>query len=191
MHLADLGFKQISVEPVVTDEAEPYALSKEDLPEIFAQYEALAGALVKREKTPDWFNFFHFMVDLDQGPCVYKRLSGCGAGHEYVAVTPTGDIFPCHQFADKPEFKMGNVYEEGYDKKISERFARSNVYSKEACRACWAKFYCSGGCAAGALNQNGDINKPYELACEMEKKRTECAIAIRAKEMQMAQSEEL
>lgn len=180
IHLADLGFGQISVEPVVANEAEDYALKEEDLPKIFEQYEYLAKQMVERKKNGKGFNFFHYMIDLEQGPCVYKRLSGCGSGHEYVAVTPDGDIYPCHQFVDKPEFKLGSVYGGDYNKEIGKQFERSNVYTKDACKKCWARFYCSGGCPANAFDMNKDINKPYNLACEMEKKRVECAIAIKA-----------
>ena len=180
IHLADLGFKQTSVEPVVAPETEDYALTKEHIPTVFAQYEKLAEEYVKRYKEGNWFNFFHFMIDLDQGPCVVKRLSGCGAGHEYLAVAPNGDIYPCHQFVGNKDFIMGNVDKGNVDEKIKTYFKKSNIYTKEKCKNCFAKFYCSGGCSANAWNFNGDINKPYELACEFEKKRVECAIAIEA-----------
>lgn len=180
IHLADLGFKQTSVEPVVAPESEAYALTKEDIPEVFAQYEKLAEEYIKRWKDGNWFNFFHFMVDLDQGPCAIKRLSGCGAGHEYLAVAADGDLYPCHQFVGNKDFLMGNVHEGELNKDLSKYFEKSNIYTKEKCRSCFAKFYCSGGCSANAFNFNGDIDKPYELACEFEKKRVECAIAIEA-----------
>lgn len=180
IHLADLGFKQTSVEPVVAPEDEDYALTEADLPVIFEQYEKLAAEYLKRWKEGNWFNFFHFMIDLDQGPCAIKRLSGCGAGHEYLAVAADGDLYPCHQFVGNKDFLMGNVHEGTIDKKISKYFEDSNIYTKDKCRGCFAKFYCSGGCSANAFNFNGDINKPYELACEMEKKRVECAIAVEA-----------
>ncbi len=180
LHFADLGFKQTSVEPVVAPETEDYALTADDIPEVFEQYEKLAKEYIKRRKEGKWFNFFHFMIDLDQGPCAIKRLSGCGAGHEYLAVAANGDLYPCHQFVGNKDFLMGNVDEGKIDKKISKYFEDSNIYTKEKCRNCFAKFYCSGGCSANAYNFNGDINKPYELACEFEKKRVECAIAIEA-----------
>ena len=180
IHLADLGFKQTSVEPVVAPEDEDYALTEADLPEIFAQYEKLADEYLKRWKNGSRFNFFHFMIDLDQGPCAIKRLSGCGAGHEYLAVAADGDLYPCHQFVGNKDFLMGNVYDGSIDRDICKYFENSNIYTKDKCRSCFAKFYCSGGCSANAFNFNGDINKPYELACEMEKKRVECAIAIEA-----------
>lgn len=180
LHMADLGFKQTSVEPVVADYSEDYALTEEHIPTVFAEYEKLAEEYVKRRREGKGFNFFHFMVDLDQGPCVIKRLSGCGAGCEYVAVTPQGDIYPCHQFVGNEAFKMGTVMEGTMDKDIVNLFESSNIYTKDKCRDCFAKFYCSGGCSANAYNFNKDINKPYELACEFEKKRVECAIAIAA-----------
>lgn len=180
LHMADLGFKQTSVEPVVADYSEEYALTEEHIPTVFAEYEKLAEEYVKRRREGKGFNFFHFMVDLDQGPCVIKRLSGCGAGCEYVAVTPQGDIYPCHQFVGNEAFKMGTVMEGTMDKDIVNLFESSNIYTKDKCRDCFAKFYCSGGCSANAYNFNKDINKPYELACEFEKKRVECAIAIAA-----------
>ncbi len=181
LHLADLGFKQTSVEPVVAPYEEDYALKPEHLPEIFSEYDKLAEEYVKRYRSGSGFNFFHFMVDLDQGPCAVKRLSGCGAGHEYLAVTPQGDIYPCHQFVGNEKFRMGSVYGSGeLNRDIVNYFENSNVYTKEKCKDCFAKFYCSGGCSANAYNFNGDINKPYELGCEMQKKRTECAIAVAA-----------
>ena len=180
IHLADLGFKQTSVEPVVAPYEEDYALREEHIPKVFEEYEKLTEEYVKRYREGNGFNFFHFMIDLDQGPCAVKRLSGCGAGHEYLAVTPQGDIYPCHQFVGNEKFKMGTVYEGELDSEITSYFENSNIYTKEKCKNCFAKFYCSGGCSANAFNFNGDINKPYELACEFEKKRVECAIAIAA-----------
>ena len=180
IHYADLGFQQMSMEPVVADPAEDYAIREEDIPQILKEYDKLALEYIKRKKEGRGFNFFHFMVDLDQGPCAIKRLSGCGAGHEYLAVAPNGDIYPCHQFVGNKDFLMGNVNENKIDENIEKMFERSNVYTKEKCKNCFAKFYCSGGCSANAYNFNGDINKPYELACEFEKKRLECSIAIEA-----------
>lgn len=180
LHLADLGFKQTSVEPVVAPDEMPYSLKEEDLPILYNEYEKLAKEYVKRKKEGNGFNFFHFMIDLNQGPCVIKRLSGCGSGCEYLAVTPEGDIYPCHQFVGNTDFKMGNVYTGEYNEKIMHTFEQSNVYTKEACKNCWAKFYCSGGCPANAWNFNKDLNKPYELGCRLQRKRIECAIAIQA-----------
>ena len=190
LHMADLGFKQTSVEPVVAPETEDYALTKEHIPTVFEEYEKLAAEYVKRRREGKGFNFFHFMIDLEQGPCVIKRLSGCGAGHEYLAVTPEGDLYPCHQFVGNEKFKMGNV-EDGITRNdIKEEFERSNVYTKPKCADCFAKFYCSGGCSANAYNFNGDINTPYDLACEFERKRVECSIAIEALKMLDKESEE-
>ena len=172
LHLADEGFEQISVEPVVAQPTDSYAIREEDLPVIFEQYDKLAKEIIKRKKAGNGFNFFHFMVYLDQGPCAIKRLSGCGVGHEYLAVAPNGDIYPCHQFVGNKDFLMGNVNENKIDENIEKMFERSNVYTKEKCKNCFAKFYCSGGCSANAYNFNGDINKPYELACEFEKKQS-------------------
>ena len=180
LHMADLGFKQTSVEPVVAPFEEDYALREEHIPVVLKEYEKLAEEYVKRRKEGKGFNFFHFMVDLEQGPCVVKRLSGCGAGHEYLAVTPEGDIYPCHQFVGNQDFKMGNVFDGELNEDIRLSFEKSNVYTKDKCKDCFAKFYCSGGCTANAYNFNQDINKPYELACEFERKRVECAIAIEA-----------
>ena len=174
------GFDQISVEPVVTDAKYDYALREEDLPTIYAEYERLAKELIRRKKAGKGFNFFHFMIDLDQGPCAIKRLRGCGCGNEYVAVTPDGDIYPCHQFVGMEEWKMGNLYDGSFDTQRKEYFARANIYGKKECGKCWAKFYCSGGCNANNFQYAGDVLKPYQLACELEKKRLECAIMIKA-----------
>ncbi len=180
LHLADLGFKNTSVEPVVTEDFRDYAIKEEDLPEIFKQYEILAQEYIYRYKT-NKFNFFHFQLDLNQGPCVSKRVSGCGAGSEYLAITPIGDIYPCHQFVGQESFLMGNLLENKFDSSLGLTFSNSHVYSKEKCKDCWARFYCSGGCHANAYNFNNNINEPYELGCEMEKKRIECSLAIQAK----------
>lgn len=180
LHLADEGFEQISVEPVVAKETEDYAIREEDLPQIFEEYDKLAAELVKRKKAGNGFNFFHFMIDLNGGPCVYKRLSGCGSGCEYLAVTPWGDFYPCHQFVGEEKFLMGNV-DEGITKpEISKEFRDCNVYSKEKCKNCFAKFFCSGGCAANSYNFHGHINDAYDIGCEMQRKRVECAIMIKA-----------
>lgn len=183
LHLADEGFKQISVEPVVAAKDMGYDLREEDLPVLFEEYEKLAFELVKRKKEGKGFNFFHFMIDLSQGPCIAKRLRGCGSGHEYVAITPEGDIYPCHQFVGNSEFNMGNVMEDKLNTDIQEHFKGSNVYTKEECRKCWAKFYCSGGCAANSYQFYKDINIPYKIGCELEKKRLECALWIKSQGM--------
>lgn len=180
LHLAELGFKQISVEPVVASENEEYAIREEDIPQIFAEYDHLAREMITREKEGRGFNFFHFMIDLTGGPCVYKRLSGCGSGTEYLAVTPWGDLYPCHQFVGEEKYLMGNVDEGITRPDVKEEFAHCNVYTKEACRDCFARFYCSGGCAANAYHFQGDINGNYEIGCELQRKRVECAIMIKA-----------
>lgn len=179
-HLADLGFKQISVEPVVAPKQEPYALVEEDLAEVLAEYDKLAAEMIKRHKEGKAFNFFHFMIDLKGGPCVYKRLSGCGSGTEYLAVTPWGDFYPCHQFVGQEEFLMGNVDEGITNTGIREEFKTCNVYSKEKCKRCFAKFYCSGGCAANSYNFHRSIHDVYDLGCELQRKRVECAIMLKA-----------
>ena len=178
LHMVDLGFDQVSVEPVISDPALPYSLREEDLPAIFAEYDRLAQIVLQRKLEGKGFNFFHFMLDLDQGPCAIKRLRGCGCGNEYCAVDPEGKVFPCHQFVGQPEWQMGNVLTRDYDLEQKARFARSNVYNKEKCRGCWAKFYCSGGCNANNQQYEGDILKAHTLSCELEKKRLECAIMI-------------
>ncbi|MCH1982977.1 thioether cross-link-forming SCIFF peptide maturase [Ruminococcus sp. OA3] len=185
LHLADLGFKQISVEPVVADPKEDYALREEDIPKICEQYDILAREMIKREKEGRGFNFFHFMIDLTGGPCVYKRLSGCGSGTEYLAVTPWGDLYPCHQFVGEDRFLMGNVDEGITRQEICSEFKGCNVYAKEKCRDCFARFYCSGGCAANSFNFTGRIDDVYEIGCELQRKRVECALMIKA-----AQAEE-
>nr|MBQ8253232.1 thioether cross-link-forming SCIFF peptide maturase [Lachnospiraceae bacterium] len=180
LHLADLGFKQISVEPVVAQETDDYAFKPEDIPILKKEYDDLAVEIIRRRKEGRGFNFFHFMIDLEGGPCVAKRLSGCGSGTEYLAVTPWGDFYPCHQFVGQEEFLLGNVYEGITKKAVCEEFKQCNVYAKEACRDCFAKFYCSGGCAANAYNFTGKIDGVYDVGCELQRKRVECAIMIKA-----------
>ncbi|MHC1720714.1 MAG: thioether cross-link-forming SCIFF peptide maturase [Clostridiaceae bacterium] len=184
MHLAEAGFDEISVEPVVLPMEHPLSLREEDLPEIFEQYDKLFDEMIKRHKEGNEFKFYHFNIDLQGGPCVYKRISGCGAGHEYVAVTPDGDIYPCHQFVGNEKFKMGNLDNPDLDMSIADEFKNAHIYSKKECEKCWARFYCSGGCQANNYNFNGDIHIPYKLGCEMQKKRIECAIALSAKFME-------
>ena len=180
LHLADLGFEQISVEPVVADPKEPYALQEADLPVLMAEYDTLARELLKRQKEGRGVNFFHFMIDLSGGPCAAKRLSGCGSGTEYLAVTPWGDLYPCHQFVGNEEFLLGNVQDGILRPDLVDKFKQCSVYSRDKCRKCFARFYCSGGCAANAYHSHGDINSVYELGCELQKKRVECAIMIKA-----------
>ncbi|MCI8521768.1 MAG: thioether cross-link-forming SCIFF peptide maturase [Lachnospiraceae bacterium] len=179
-HLADEGFEQISVEPVVARPEEDYALRMEDVPAILKEYDELALEYIRRKKAGKGFNFFHFMINLEGGPCVAKRLSGCGSGTEYLAVTPWGDFYPCHQFVGQEEFLMGNVEQGILRTDIRDKFKACNVYAKDQCRDCFAKFYCSGGCAANAYHNSGDVNGAYELGCELQRKRVECAIMIKA-----------
>ena len=179
-HLYEQGFDQISVEPVVAPETAPYALTEKELPAIFAEYDKLAERLLENDKNGKHFNFFHFMLDLDQGPCAIKRLRGCGCGNEYVAISPNGDIYPCHQFVGIDEWKMGNLNEETFDYKIKDYFASAHIYTKEECKKCWAKFYCSGGCNANNYIYAGDVHNAYKMSCEIEKKRLECAIYMKA-----------
>lgn len=181
MHLANEGFKEISIEPVVLPKESPLSLREEDLDTIFSQYDKLYKEMIKRDKEGNSFKFYHFNIDLKGGPCIYKRISGCGSGHEYVAITPEGDIYPCHQFVGDEDFKLGNVFEEGLKEDIMHKFKKANIYSKPKCLDCWARFYCSGGCQANNYNFNKDINVPYELGCAMQKKRIECAIALKSK----------
>ena len=176
----NLGFKKISIEPVVTDPKEEYAIKEEHLDTILNEYEEFSKEYIKIKKMDKDFTFFHFMIDLNQGPCLIKRATGCGAGSEYMAVTPEGDLYPCHQFVGNDDFKLGDVFNWVINSAIREKFKQSNVFSKEECKTCWARFYCSGGCHANAYNTNKDITKPYKIGCEMEKKRIECAISILA-----------
>lgn len=185
LHLADLGFKQVSVEPVVTDPKEEYCLTEEDLPKLFEQYDKLAAEMVKRKKEGKDFNFFHFMIDLEGGPCVAKRLSGCGSGTEYLAVTPWGDLYPCHQFVGNEDFLLGDIWKGVQKTDIVNKFKKCNVYSREKCKNCFARFYCSGGCAANSYNEKGTINDTYDLGCELQRKRVECSIMIKAAEADM------
>lgn len=178
IHLRELGFEQLSAEPVVTDINEPYAITESDLPRVFSEYDRLCEVMMNREK--DNFNFFHFMVDLDQGPCAIKRLRGCGCGNDYVAIDPNGNIYPCHQFVGIDDWKMGNLYDGSFDNDIKSIFAATHVYSKQGCRECWAKFFCSGGCNANSFIYEGDVKKPHKLSCEMQKKRLECALTLAA-----------
>ncbi|WP_102400539.1 thioether cross-link-forming SCIFF peptide maturase [Haloimpatiens massiliensis] len=183
MHLVNLGFKEISVEPVVLPDEHPLSLREEDLPTIFNEYDKLYNEMLRRYKEGNEFKFYHFNINLNGGPCVYKRISGCGAGHEYVAVTPTGDVYPCHQFVGNEEFKLGTIYEDKMNNDIAQKFHEAHIYNKPKCRECWARFYCSGGCQANNYNFNGDIHKPYEIGCAMQKKRIECAIALKTQMM--------
>ena len=189
LHLADLGFKQISVEPVVAQPTDDYAIREEDLPILKEEYDKLAVEMIKRKKEGKAFNFFHFMIDLQGGPCVAKRLSGCGSGTEYLAVTPWGDLYPCHQFVGNEKFLMGNVDTGVVRDDIRDEFKCCNVYAKDKCKKCFAKFYCSGGCAANSYNFHGNINDAYDIGCELQRKRIECAIMLKAAEAAEASEE--
>jgi uncharacterized protein len=184
-HLAELGFANISVEPVVSDPALPYSLTEADLPELLAEYDKLAELVSGAERAGDAhpFEFFHFKVDLAQGPCVFKRVAGCGAGTEYVAVAPNGDIYPCHRFVGDEDFLVGNVHRSYSPGKLFDTFNALNVESKPKCRDCWAKYYCSGGCHATAYFANGDLAQPHSMSCELEKKRLEIAIGLAAEDL--------
>lgn len=190
LHLANEGFKQISIEPVVAGNETDYCLRQEDIPVVLKEYERLAKEYLERKKRGQEFNFFHFMIDLDNGPCAVKRVSGCGAGVEYVAITPEGDIYPCHQFVGVEGFKIGNVFEGVIKKETVEEFSNSNIRTKKDCQDCWAKYFCSGGCAANAFSFNNDINIPYSLACELQKKRIECAIWVNCSSKEVLQTKE-
>lgn len=187
LHMADLGFTQLSMEPVVSPEGTAYALTEEDLPILKEQYEILAREMIGREKEGRGFTFYHYMIDLSHGPCIYKRIAGCGSGTEYLAVTPTGDLYPCHQFVSDESYKMGNVFDGVLNKEIKDTFMACNVYAREECKDCWAKLYCSGGCAANSYHATGDITGIYEYGCELFKKRMECAIMVKAAEAETTQ----
>jgi uncharacterized protein len=181
-HMADLGFTELSMEPVVCSPDDPYALTEEDLPKLFEQYEILAKEMIKRNKEGRGFTFYHYMIDLTGGPCVYKRISGCGSGTEYMAVTPWGDLYPCHQFVGDDHYLLGNVWDGVTNTEVRDEFKLCNAYARPDCKDCWAKLYCSGGCAANAYHATGSITGTYEYGCELFKKRMECAIMIKAAE---------
>lgn len=179
-HLHDLGFDQISMEPVVADPTEEYALREDHLPRVLQEYERLAELYLERQRQGRAFNFFHFNVELKKGPCIYKRISGCGAGYEYLAVAPSGEIFPCHQFVGEPEYVLGTVWSGLEKADVSDAFKDSHVLNKPICRSCWAKYFCSGGCEKHNIQYSGSRDVPEEMACEMEKKRLECSFYIQA-----------
>ena len=185
LHMADMGFKQLSIEPVVAPSNAPYALREEDLPVLFEQYEKLAVEMLQRKKRGEGFTFYHYMIDLMGGPCIAKRISGCGVGTEYVAVTPTGDLYPCHQFVGDEKYLLGNIYDGITSKEICEQFKYCNVYSHEECKDCFARLYCSGGCAANAYHSTGKVTGIYKMGCELQKKRIECAIMMKVAESEM------
>ncbi len=179
MALADEGFENISVEPVVLDENDEFAIRHEHLPKIFEEYDKLADTMIRLDREGRGFTFFHFMIDLDAGPCVYKRVKGCGSGCEYVSVTPDGSVYPCHQFAEMEPFKMGSVYGGELNGDIASTFCHNNILTNETCKKCFAKYFCGGGCAANNHKYSGGITEPYEIGCILEKKRVECAIAVK------------
>ncbi|MBQ5761238.1 MAG: thioether cross-link-forming SCIFF peptide maturase [Clostridia bacterium] len=182
LHMADLGFTELSTEPVVCPPGDPYALTQEDLPILKEQYEILAKEMIRRKKAGKGFTFYHYMIDLDNGPCIYKRITGCGSGTEYMAVTPWGELYPCHQFVGDPKYSLGNVWTGVTRKEVQDEFRSCNAYARKECRDCWAKLYCSGGCAANSYHATGSINGVYEYGCELFKKRIECAIMIKVAE---------
>lgn len=182
LHMADLGFKELSMEPVVCDPSDPCALTAEDLPVLYDQYEKLAEEMIKRKKEGRGFTFYHYMIDLTGGPCIYKRVAGCGSGTEYLAVTPWGELYPCHQFVGDEKYSMGNIYDGVTNTAVREKFASCNAYTRPGCADCWAKLYCAGGCAANAYHATGDISGVYEYGCDLFKKRIECALAVKVAE---------
>ena len=181
-HMADLGFTELSMEPVVCPPGDPYALTEEDLPKLFEQYEILAKEMIKRKKEGRGFTFYHYMLDLKNGPCIYKRITGCGSGTEYMAVTPWGDLYPCHQFVGDTKYLLGNVWEGVTNKSVQDEFRLCNAYARPECKDCWAKLYCSGGCAANAYHSTGSVNGVYKYGCELFKKRIECAVMMKVAE---------
>ena len=181
-HMADLGFTELSMEPVVCPPDDPYALTEEDLPKLFEQYEIHAKEMIKRQTEGRPFTFYHYMLDLKHGPCIYKRITGCGSGTEYMAVTPWGELFPCHQFVGDPKYSLGNIWDGVTNKEIQDSFRSCNAYAREECRDCWAKLYCSGGCAANAYHATGSIGGIYKYGCELFKKRIECAVMMQVAE---------
>ena len=182
LHMADLGFTELSMEPVVCAPDEPYALTEKDLPILKEQYELLAKEMIKRDSENRGFTFYHYMLDLTHGPCIYKRISGCGSGTEYLAVTPWGDLYPCHQFVGDEKFKLGDIYNGIVNTKVRDEFKLCNAYARPECKDCWAKLYCSGGCAANSYHATGNILGTYKYGCELLKKRIECAIMIKIAE---------
>ena len=184
-HMADLGFTELSMEPVVCPPDDPYALTKEDLPLLFEQYEILAKEMLKRKKEGRPFTFYHYMLDLKHGPCIYKRITGCGSGTEYMAVTPWGELFPCHQFVGDSKYSLGNIWDGVTNTAVQDEFRSCNAYARPECKDCWARLYCSGGCAANAYHATGSIGGVYQYGCELFKKRIECAVM-----MQVAEAEE-
>ena len=189
LHMADLGFTELSMEPVVCPPNDPYALTEEDLPKLFSQYEKLAKEMIKRKKEGRGFTFYHYMLDLKNGPCIYKRITGCGSGTEYVSVTPWGELYPCHQFVGDEKYSLGNIWDGITNTAVQDEFRSCNAYAREECRDCWAKLYCSGGCAANSYHATGSISGVYRYGCELFKKRIECAVMIKVAEAEDGQNE--
>ena len=181
-HMADLGFTELSMEPVVCPPNDPYALTDDDMPKIFEQYEILAKEMINRKKQGRPFTFYHYMLDLKNGPCIYKRITGCGSGTEYMAVTPWGELYPCHQFVGDPKYSLGNIWDGVKNTDIQDEFRKCNAYAREECKNCWARLYCSGGCAANSYHSTGSINGIYKYGCELFKKRIECAVMMQVAE---------
>ena len=188
-HMADLGFTELSMEPVVCSPEDASALTESDLPILFDQYELLAKEMIKRKKEGRPFTFYHYMLDLKHGPCIYKRISGCGSGTEYMAVTPTGDLYPCHQFVGDTKYLLGNIWDGVTNNEVQNEFKLCNAYARPECNDCWAKLYCSGGCAANSYHASGKITGIYEYGCELFKKRIECAIMIHVAEAEQKRKE--
>ena len=184
--MLDLGFNELSMEPVVCAEGDPAELTREDLPIVLDQYEKLAELMIEREREGRPFTFYHYMIDLTGGPCIYKRISGCGSGTEYMAVTPWGDLYPCHQFVGEEKYRLGDIYDGVTNTAAQCEFSECNVYARPECRDCWARLYCSGGCAANAYHSTGSVKGVYKYGCELFKKRMECAIAIQIAKRDMA-----
>lgn len=180
LHMADLGFRELSMEPVVCPPGDPYALTEDDLPVLMEQYEKLSLEMLRREKKGEGFTFYHYMLDLKNGPCIYKRITGCGSGTEYMAVTPWGELFPCHQFVGDPKYSLGNIWDGVTNKAVQDEFRHCNAYARKECKDCWARLYCSGGCAANAYHATGSVRGVYKEGCELFKKRMECAIMLEA-----------
>ena len=188
-HMADLGFTELSMEPVVCDPKDPSALTEEDIKTVMEQYEILAKEMIKRDKEGRGFTFYHYMIDLEGGPCIYKRISGCGSGTEYMAVTPWGDLYPCHQFVGEQKYRLGDIWNGVTNTSLREDFRKCNAYAREDCKDCWARLYCSGGCAANSYHATGSILGIYEPGCRLFRKRIECAIMIKAAESSEEQDE--
>ena len=190
LHMADLGFTELSMEPVVCPPGDPYALTEDDLPVLCEQYEKLADEMLRRRREGRPFTFYHYILDLKNGPCIYKRITGCGSGTEYMAVTPWGELFPCHQFVGDEKYSLGNIWDGVTNTAVQDGFRRCNAYARPECRDCWARLYCSGGCAANAYHATGSITGVYGYGCELFKKRIECAIMLQVAEAEDAEQAE-